>query len=277
MTTSLTDEQVADAVQAEVAQCTIGFLKFGTDALGASVGSAGSGTLVKVGSKFGVLTAAHVIEALPCKGQVGVVQFNHRTPVQKQTIEMADADLVTFHVPANKERGPDIGFLRLPEMNVANFKATHRFLDLERLACAEEPGPPFLDWVVVVVSEWTEDVDPIQPLHPESRPLRKTQFQAALSVGKAESPRTENDFDLFDLVPALPSPPSSYGGVSGGAVRRVYINEIGENQYLMRGNRLIGVPFYELEDNNGSLRLVCHGPNSIYERLRLAIDAYWAI
>jgi hypothetical protein len=74
-------------------------LKFGSDQFGANAESAGSGTLAKVGSTFGVLTAAHVIEALPRKGEVGVVVFEHETKLQKQTIEMSSTGFALFHSP----------------------------------------------------------------------------------------------------------------------------------------------------------------------------------
>ena len=41
--------------------------------------SAGSGTLVSVGSVHGILTAAHVLEALPRSGEVGIA-LNYEEP-----------------------------------------------------------------------------------------------------------------------------------------------------------------------------------------------------
>src|SRR5438445_123735 len=54
--------------------------------------SAGSGTLVTVGSVHGVLTAAHVIEALPKIGQVGIItSVDESPPAQALKIEMSHA------------------------------------------------------------------------------------------------------------------------------------------------------------------------------------------
>jgi hypothetical protein len=94
-----------------------------------------------------------------------------------------------FHSPQNKEHGPDLGFLRLPEMNASNFKATHSFLDLKKSASATELEPPFLDCVVGVVGEWTEDLDQIKPLDPSLPALRRKRLRATLSVGKAAAIR----------------------------------------------------------------------------------------
>jgi hypothetical protein len=94
-------------------------------------------------------------------------------------------------------------------------------------------------------------------------------------VGKAAALRTENGFDLFDLAPSLPSPPSSYGGISGGGIWRTYIDSVGDGRYLVRGRRLIDVPFFQLPAADDSLYLVCHGPKSIYELLTVAVERKW--
>jgi hypothetical protein len=144
----LTDEQVADDTSREVSNFTIGFLRFATDKLGANAESAGSGTLVKVGSIFGVLTAAHVISELTRHSSVGIVVFGGEGKLQKQEIDMKETEAVIFYKPENKERGPDIAFLRLPEVNASNLRATHLFLDLEELRARSDSDPPFLDWMV---------------------------------------------------------------------------------------------------------------------------------
>jgi hypothetical protein len=186
----------------ELGDYVVGFLKFGNDQLGRNVESAGLGTLVRIELVFGVPTAAHAIKALPRKGNVGLVLFNREGKLQKQTIDMAQTESVYFYVPENGADGPDLGFVRLPETNVSNLKATHVFLKLENRPIDELP-PPFLDWVVGVVGEWTAELVPLQPLDPAKSPLRRKQFQAALSVGKAYKPRMENGFDLFNFEPAL--------------------------------------------------------------------------
>jgi|KBSSwiStaDraftv2_1062776.scaffolds.fasta_scaffold723440_1 hypothetical protein len=271
----LTDEQVADDTSREVSNFTIGFLRFATDKLGANAESAGSGTLVKVGSIFGVLTAAHVISELTRHSSVGIVVFGGEGKLQKQEIDMKETEAVIFYKPENKERGPDIAFLRLPEVNASNLRATHLFLDLEELRARSDSDPPFLDWMVGVVGEWTTELEPITPPGGLTSPLRRKRFQALLGVGKSVGHRTENGFDLFDFAPNVPRPPSTYGGVSGGAIWHLYIEQLGENDYAVRGKRFIGVPFYELYDDKNALYLVCHGPQS-YGQLSDAILSKWA-
>ena len=212
---------------------------------------------------FGVLTAAHVTAAFPRRGSLGLCIFNREGKLQKQEIDIAEIEFALFHVPENGPDGPDIGFLQLQERNVSNLKATHQFLELERLWQSNEADPPFLDWVVGVVGEWTAELDPVRPLGELKSPLRRKQFRALLAVGKAARPRFENGFDLFDMRPNFPAAPSSYGGVSGGGVWRVYIDELGDNDYVVRERRLIGVPFYE------------HGPRSIYDHLTKTVANKW--
>jgi hypothetical protein len=257
MTSALTDEEIADKLAVELGDYVVGFLKFGNDQLGRNVESAGSGTLVRIESVFGVPTAAHAIKALPRKGNVGLVLFNRKGKLQKQTIDMAQTESVYFYVPENGADGPGLGFVRLPETNVSNLKATHVFLKLENRPIDELP-PPFLDWVVGVVGEWTAELVPLQPLDPAKSPLRRKQFQAFYPWAKPTSLEWKMA-SIFLIEPAVSPPPSTYGGVSGGAVWRVYIDRVGDERYLIRRQRLIGLPFYEIPEGN-ALHLVCHGP-----------------
>src|SRR5262245_17721881 len=97
MDRSLTIDEVIDALEAEVARCTIGFLNFAEDDLGANATSAGSGTLAKVGALYGVLTAGHVIDHVLRKPKVGLVRFDRAGALQQQTIEISDVDEVTIY------------------------------------------------------------------------------------------------------------------------------------------------------------------------------------
>lgn len=60
---------------------TIGFAHLTEKGNVEDAGSAGSGTLVTVGSLHGVLTAAHVVETLPEHGNVGII-LNIENPAQ---------------------------------------------------------------------------------------------------------------------------------------------------------------------------------------------------
>ena len=62
----LSTEQISKGI----AHFTIGFARLTASKTAEDAESAGSGTLVTIGSLHGVLTAAHVLDALPKKGAV---------------------------------------------------------------------------------------------------------------------------------------------------------------------------------------------------------------
>jgi hypothetical protein len=104
--------------------------------------------------------------------------------------------------------------------------------------------------------------------------MRRKQFKLLLSAGTVRALREEGGFDLFNLKPSLPMPPASYGGVSGGAVWR-FLTERNGDQLVVTGKQLIGVPFYEIGPDDGPLDLICHGPQSIYNRLAKVVIDKW--
>src|SRR5579863_9249467 len=86
--------------------------------------SAGSGTLVSVGSIYGILTAAHVIESLPKTGEVGIaLNYEDATKFRRLVIDMEHADPVLIGGKSSGASGPDLAFLRLSLTDVSKFKA----------------------------------------------------------------------------------------------------------------------------------------------------------
>ncbi|MGH6802740.1 MAG: hypothetical protein ACREC3_05150 [Methyloceanibacter sp.] len=266
----LTHDELSATVEADIANYTIGFLKLGIDSSGQNAESAGSGTLVKIGPYPGILTAAHVLEALPRDGPIGLVAFNRSATFQRDTIR-GRWDAVAIRVPENGPDGPDIGFMSLPEFNVRNLSATHSFLNLKPPAALDEPAREGWNLFAGVVGEWTTELEPVQPANLSRPPMRRKNFRLLLAGGPVSPLRNEYGFDLFDLKPSLSRPPSDYGGVSGGGVWRFYLDAVGDDRHVVRERRLIGVPFYQLSVDDDPLHLVCHGPLSIYERLTKAV------
>src|SRR5438132_424110 len=83
------------------------------------------------GSGFPLLTAAHVLQNLPNRGEVALLLFpGNERRLQKQTIDMALADKVMLAAATFGSSGPDLGFLRLPEVNVENLRATNSFCSI---------------------------------------------------------------------------------------------------------------------------------------------------
>src|ERR1700733_6116085 len=68
--------------------------------------SAGAGTFVSIGSIYGILTAAHVLEALPKVGSVGIA-LNCRSPSQfrRLVVEMEHTERVLLRSSPSEAGG----------------------------------------------------------------------------------------------------------------------------------------------------------------------------
>src|SRR5436190_14729573 len=105
-----------EQISKDVSYFTIGFATLSVKGNVEDAVCAGSGTLVTVGSLHGILTAAHVLDNLPAKGQVGLVTHaDDPSRFQKQSITMEHTDSVLMRGATFDRKGPDLGFLRLPQ------------------------------------------------------------------------------------------------------------------------------------------------------------------
>ena len=235
---------------------------------------AGSGTLVTIGSVDGILTAAHVLQNLPDCGNVGLMRFPGKPSLlQKQTVDMELAEKVIIVAAEHGPTGPDLGFLRLPPLNTQNLRATNSFLNIgarRQAVAASQPGTAYVDAVVGVVAEWTKDLPPSRPS------TRLKGFELLFCGGTIISKESAGDFDLCTFDASFEkglTPPTTYGGVSGGGLWRIFFDPDGSNR--VRERRLIGVAFYEVPVSNGTLHLICHGPRSIYDHLIARVLETW--
>ena len=64
------------------------------------------------------------------------------------------------------------------------------------------------------------------------------------------------------------------GGTSGGGAWRLFVTKHDNGNYTVRQRRLVGVVFWEDPQPHG-MDLICHGTESVYDRLRDDIRAKW--
>jgi hypothetical protein len=128
---SLSTEQIGKATS----HFTIGFGRLRVENGVEHIMSVGSGTLVTVGSVDGILTAAHVIEALPKKGKVGIItSVDESSRLEAFKIEMDHAVPVVVGEQRSIELGPDLAFLRLPPESVGWLTAKNSFITFAIIA-----------------------------------------------------------------------------------------------------------------------------------------------
>jgi hypothetical protein len=243
---------------------------------------AGSGTLVKVGSVHGILTAAHVFreDNLP-EGEDVALILSSESPSRERrmAIKMQRRDTVLFGGKDDTSLvGPDLGFLRIFPPVPGSLEALGcTFYNLKKWAndvlLDRAPAENSVDTVIGIVAERVRIVED------KDKPTA-TIFEMHFCGGSSDPTRLVSDYDLIDfqaindLDPDYKLP-SNYQGTSGGALWRLYFDMKGEEPSIIAG-RLRGVPFRQSDATaDGKRVLTCHGPKSIYSKLVAAVETRW--
>jgi hypothetical protein len=258
------------------------------------VRSLGSGTLVTFGTLHGILTARHVADKLHVKKENGLTEIGlarvTRPDAQPQgaRIPLDWIDDVKIGKEPNNEFGPDLAFIRLPDQVAANLKANSSFLNLlqeSQLSKSAAPaGTKQRDLIYGVVAEWSKDEpDP-------TKQLDMGLISVLVNEGHVIEIATHDGCDRLkftplpdqELIPALPddmlSPPTSYGGTSGGGLWRLYAEPTADGKERLVQSRLLGVAYHETDrTNRWRNKIICHGPQSVYRTLPERIRSRWSL
>jgi hypothetical protein len=253
-----------------IAPFSIGFVKLKLVDGAEDAAPGGSGALVSIGSIYGILTAAHVLEALPHHGEVGLVRFESNHAIQKQTLDMALTDRLLIRETGSDAEGPDLGFLRLASPQLATLNATNVFFNLSKRERSvlghEHPSSQYFEGVSGIVAEWTIDHQGLKG------------FRGLFGVGCVSGTRERNGYDLVDFETKRgdnSKAPFNFQGMSGGALWRVYITNDGNGQPFVTDKRIFGVAFHQSDSVDGARTITCHGPKSVYGALIQAIRSKW--
>ena len=259
-----------NVVWTHVGRSTIGFVRVKDSA----PTSLGSGTLIRFGNVTGVLTCAHVLEALLGEEEIGILCFPVRaTQIQRLHLPMATTDHVAIGTPPWSESGPDLAFLRLPASIVGDIgriaSVASGDLHRENIVAGDLEGTMKLCVMAGIVDEMTR---PTIISQISGGIAATTSFEALLNVGNLFV--DDESADRFRFQPIASEGailPTSYKGSSGGGLWKFYFDR--DNFSLVQA-RLIGVAYWEKPDDN-ELHLVGHGQVSIYQTLFNAIRLKW--
>jgi hypothetical protein len=227
--------------------------------------SVGTGTFVSIGNVHGILTCAHVIDAIADQTRIDLALFPVKEAQHLFPLNVKDhCDFVTFG-PSHTEDGPDLAFLKLPVSVYSSISHLVSVKSMERgrndAVAAAEPSQQSVTVVTGMIAEWTAETQTTLPFI----------VSGLMSVGHLTDRMRRGEHDLFRFRPDPDDnfrSPSSYEGTSGGGLWRVYPqpDDGGDVTY-----RLIGVAFYQTEDRD----IICHGQASLYGRLFDAVRDKW--
>ena len=226
----------------------------------------GSGTLVKIEDKYGILTAQHVIPPLrKCKKLgLNLGSFIHSQP----RLDTNLLEIVEVGTQTNDSFGPDLAVIMLPEYIAGMIKPKNPFWNISYNAkdvLSQNIDPEIgLCFVCGVIGEWTKISGPTGSF---SKILNCQCLCGYVGIEKywnhgvfdylKLSVNYENRFDL----------PGSFGGVSGGGIWRVILHRSKEGAISYSDLLFLGVAIQQTPTENNLRSIVGHDWRSIYEVL----------
>jgi len=269
-------QEVKITIDDSFTQCvgnySVGFLRFKRDDDVETAEPAGTGTFVKLGRIYGVLTAGHVLAPMGMDEVIGLVRFPGFQPLQNFRLNLNHTDRITAW-NGNDGDAPDIAFLKLPEITGRDLEALGAVfynLELQREFEVSKPDHRMSKCyaVVGVVGEWTEETSAL--------PAKGRKIVVGALFGAAKDLREfkENNADLVEVEidhAAGPKVPKSYGGVSGGGLWELHVELDKQLKQVEVDKRLCGVAFRQSNDH----RHITFNAASSIDAITRQIAARW--
>ena len=257
--------EVLAATHEHITNFAVGFVKIEGEEDDAV--PAGSGTLVTAGGRHAILTADHVLEALPSSGEFGLVLPIARAEplLNRYRLDAANVQRVRVAKASYDRNGPDLGLLVLGSPEVSKLGATKAFYNLNNRRDRMLSAPPAIElggrFLVGMTAEWTSD------LAPERGFTRVKAFRGLCGAGLLASERKTDTHDYLHFEAKyneLYEGPQSYQGFSGGGLWQIRMKEE-DGKPKLSEVLLSGAAFYESEIVSDIRTIYCHGRRSVYE------------
>jgi hypothetical protein len=225
----------------------------------------GSGTLVSLEGRRGILTCGHVAEMYGALPEIGLVRFAGDTQHQRRFVRLGDTQTVIVQSGDSfeeKKEVVDLAFTMLPPDIASSIEAQGVFLNvdknrtkMEKWASTKEKS---IDAALGLIEEFSrapfkEGTEFISPM----RGVLHTGHVYAQENGLLEMKAME--YNLHQL-------PKCFGGMSGGGLWRVYFTE-DEKEAKIVGTMLCGVVSWQIDET----RLACQGWDRVDQGLVPAV------
>ncbi|GLS20702.1 hypothetical protein GCM10007874_37190 [Labrys miyagiensis] len=232
-----------DAISDQLSHFAIGLVER-VEGAGSKV--LGSGVLVSIEGRRGILTCGHVAEQYEARCDIGLVRLIAGTQ-KRQIIDITDAHHIIVHSSDNWTEGDlDLAFTFLnPE--VADSIATQSvFLNAEKNRTKIEGGEPTVyscvDVMFGLVAEYSEA--PAIEGGKFVSPMR-----AVLYSGKMHSDK--NALLRFQTTNDDPNElPKDFGGLSGSGLWRIHFMDHGDGKFEIIHKQLWGIASWQIDKQN---------------------------
>jgi hypothetical protein len=242
--------KIDDSFTGPVCDYSVGFLKFKRKGNIEVADPMGTGTFVRLGKLYGILTAGHVLQEFGLEETVGLVRFPSIQPaLQNRRLNLGHTKRV-MDWNGKECDAPDIAFVSIPEVDGRELEA--RGAIFYNLGLPRDFKPRTADHrmstcyaLVGVVGEWTEEGAVVYIKG------RKIDIGGLFGAAKSVQPFQEDGSDLVEIEVSYetgPRIPKSYGGVSGGALWELHV-ELDKDLTVVKVNKkLHGVAFRQSGD-----------------------------
>jgi len=266
---------LAKAAFEDLTDYSVGFIVGRSDQIG-DLGLIGSGTLVSFDGFRAILTAHHVLTALPDTGLVGLLtptRFGSR--IHRLNVNMQYIKKVFIAKGLNDAQGPDLGLLILAPTDWSKFPSGKTFYNLAKrrdFVLNQLPGVNRGAWVLCgMVGERTRELD----ARDESRYGKGKSFLGIMINAIHAGQREADGYDFISVEVEYNDSyegPESFGGCSGGGLWQLLISEKEDGSLEIFHSLLAGVAFYQSGMNGLRRTIECHGWKSLYKKVIDAIQ-----
>lgn len=208
----------------EIADFSVSFVNLSRNQDRETANLGGSGTLVYAGGKHAILTADHVLDNLPTRGEVGLTLSSVYRPIlHRFSFYMEDSRKITIArgiEGSEGPEGPDLGIVIISEVTANRIEDNNKiFYNLEKRRNRIIQNPSFLStgiWYLCGMPvEWTEEL-------PEQGMFKPVMvFRGACGEVNIPTEEVRGAFDYLYLdieISESYKGPISFNGVSGGGL-----------------------------------------------------------
>lgn len=223
----------------------------------------GSGTLVHVDDTFGILTAHHVLEAIPAKGTLGIILPYHDKE-HRYTIDISHISKMPIARGKVDSDGPDIAFMKLPQPYIGQIKAHATFYNLEHNKEEVINNPVDNDIGMWAISGYPDECKKeIESIGCFDGVIK---YEGDCLFGSIDKCYSSGEFDYIEMPADYQNDvPISFGGLSGGGLWHIVLEQPPQGNIKVKCIIFSGVAFHQSALENNFRSLKCHGRRSVYQ------------
>jgi hypothetical protein len=222
----------------------------------------GSGVLVSIGGRRGILTCGHVAETYEKLHEIGLTRLVAGTQ-QRRIVDISDAQTIIVE-SSNKwsEKDFDLAFTFLNRDVADSIAAQSVFLNIEKnrgMIESGQPTTPCVDVMFGLVAEYSGT-----PVIEDGKFV--SHMRAVIYSGKMHSDKLGLlHFQTIDEDPE--KLPKHFGGLSGSGLWRIHFVDHGEGKFEITEKRLWGIASWQVNTKNNTGAIVGQGWDRIDQGL----------